>query len=159
MKTLLASSLLFSTLVASQAFAGQTVLECESYGARAVVQKVSTSGIGGSRDQYKLILSGTVADFLKGEVGQAADGQVTGYGEGPFNGPKEWPQSLKAIADGSIEINGLYLRDADFLSYQYQPSFEEEFGGYKLFVPSYNMTSSHTAVYYEFGSWFFESCN
>lgn len=148
-----------SLLTSLPMFAGETVKVCESYGARLEINEVvSETG----RVSAQAVVSGAAASYIVDQEGEDVWVRVTGYGN-DYEGQKELPASLQIDENRwgqFVTVNNMFFNDRGGLdSGQYRPSLRAEAGGLKFSVPFFDMTGSHTTIFYMYAEWFFPDCS
>lgn len=138
-----------------------TVLTCESYGAKLVIDTVPM----GLSTGLEARLSGKAAEYIRDENGKEVTAQGGGYDAGKSlktnkQIPKTFVHNFDRAEEPVVIIQWITRREinGEFLGYfkgQYDPSVVKEKTGYKVVIPYFEMTSSHTTLSYEYANWFF----
>lgn len=138
-----------------------TVLTCESYGAKLIIDTVPM----GLTKGLEARLSGKVAEHIRDEQGKEVIVQGGGYDSGKsWKAKKQLPTTVIHNFDSGsapvVIIQWLTKRDlrGELLGYfkgQYDPSVVKEETGYKVIIPYFEITGSHTTANYEYANWFF----
>jgi hypothetical protein len=137
------------------------VLTCESYGAKLVIDTVPM----GLSSGLEARLSGKASEYIRDEQGKEVTAQGGGYDAGKtWKTKKQLPKTFVHNFEsgsapvvviqwvGKRELNGELL---GYFKGQYDPSIVKERTGFKVVIPYFEMTGSHTTASYEYANWFF----
>jgi hypothetical protein len=139
--------------------ATRVALTCESYGAKVVIRE---AGAG----TFEAVVTGKAAELIRDEQGKDVTAVGGGYDSGKtWTTKKRLPNAVannfaKAGEAPVVTLGHLSRSESGgklygYFSGQYDPAVAKEATGYKVVIPYFEMTGSHTTMTYEYANWFF----